>query len=324
MTDGIGRRGFLFGAGAAVLAMPAVAWAAGTAVALDYAYYNPLSLVVRDRRLVEKALGAGTTVTWVLSEGSNKALGYLRGGSIGIGSTAGAAALLGRANGAPVQVAGIYAEAEWCALVARKGSAVRDVAGLKGKSVAATPGTDPFIFLVRALKGAGLGVNDIRLVPLQHAQGRLALDRGQVDAWAGLDPFMAEAEIENGDALFFRNRDYVSPGTIVAREELLAKSPEVVKGVLAAYAEAGAWARANPDGVAALLAGAAKLPEAVAKRQLERTRFPSVAVDAAQRARIGAAVPVLAGSGSLSAGADPGRAFATLFAGAAGGSGVTG
>jgi sulfonate transport system substrate-binding protein len=35
-------------------------------------------------------------------------------------------------------------------------------------------------------------------VLLQHADGKTALIRGDVDAWAGLDPMMAQAEVEDG------------------------------------------------------------------------------------------------------------------------------
>ncbi len=73
---------------------------------------------------------------------------------------------------------------------------------LKGRRVAVTRGTDPHIFLIRSLRGAGLTERDVKLVLLQHPDGRTALDRGDVDAWAGLDPIMAAAEIENGDVLF--------------------------------------------------------------------------------------------------------------------------
>jgi len=38
-------------------------------IRLDYAHYNPLSLVARDQRLLENR---GCNVTWVLSAGSNK------------------------------------------------------------------------------------------------------------------------------------------------------------------------------------------------------------------------------------------------------------
>ena len=71
---------------------------------------------------------------------------------------------------------------------------IKNVADLKGKRVAVTRGTDPHIFLVRALHEAGLTEKDITPVLLQHADGKTALIRGDVDAWAGLDPMMAQAE----------------------------------------------------------------------------------------------------------------------------------
>ena len=150
-------------------------------------------------------------------------------------------------------------------------------------------------------------------MPLQHSQGRLALDRGEVDAWAGLDPFMAEAELQGHDVLFYRNPRYVSPGTLVVREDALAASPGVVTGVLAAYETARAWATAHPDALAALVASAARLPVPVAARQLSRTAFPPLDVTASQRERVGSAISVLVASGSVSTGGDPARAFATLF-----------
>ena len=67
-----------------------------------------------------------------------------------------------------------------------------------------TRGTDPHIFLVRALLDAGLTEKDITPVLLQHPDGKTALIRGDVDAWAGLDPMMAQAEVEDGAKLFFR------------------------------------------------------------------------------------------------------------------------
>ncbi len=301
-------------AAAATLCAPHLARAATNAVALDYAYYSPLSLVLRDQDLLARQLGASANVTWVQSAGSNKALEYLRGRSIDVGSTAGAAALLGRANGAPVKIVAIAADAEWTALVTRSGSPIRAVADLRGRTVAATPGTDPAIFLARALATAGLTRRDITLVPLQHAAGRAALDRGQVDAWAGLDPFMAEAELASGDRLFFRDPTLVTPCTLLARDDVAASRPEIVRAVIAAYAEARTWALAHPDALAALLAREAHLPLAVAQRQLARTRFPVPAVTAADRDRIAAAGPILAASGSLSAGGDSKAALATLFA----------
>src|SRR5690606_5900218 len=93
----------------------------------------------------------GIRVEWLLSLGSNKALELLNSESVDFGSTAGAAALLGKANGNPIQAVYIYSKPEWTALVTRKDSPIQRVEDLKGKKVAATRGTDPHIFLLRAL-----------------------------------------------------------------------------------------------------------------------------------------------------------------------------
>ena len=45
---------------------------------------------------------------------------------------------------------------------------------LKGKRVAVTRGTDPHIFLVRALQSVGLTERDITPVLLQHPDGKTA------------------------------------------------------------------------------------------------------------------------------------------------------
>ena len=311
------RRGFAT-LGCIVLAAAALLASQGRAQAqtvlrLDYAYYNPLSLVLKEKHWVEDALGPNVGVQWVLSAGSNKALEYLRGRSLDIGSTAGAAALLGRANGTQAKVVYVFSRPEWSALVTRPGSGITKLADLKGKRVAATPGTDPNILLLRGLATVGLGRGDITLVPLQHQDGRLALDRGDVDAWAGLDPFMAQAELQSHDVLFFRDKSLNSPGTLLARDGLIAEHPEMIRQVVAAYERARAWSRANPDDVAAILAKAAKLPPEVAKRELGRVNFSNPKPDAATRAQIAPSAPILKASGSLSANADLDRAQAELF-----------
>ena len=140
------------------------------------------------------------------SLGSNKALEFLNAGSIDFGSTAGAAALIGKINGNPIKSIYVYSRPEWTALVTRKDTGITKVADLKGKRVAVTRGTDPHIFLVRALAEAKLTEKDVKLVLLQHPDGRPALERGDVDAWAGLDPLMAAAEVESGAMLFYRKR----------------------------------------------------------------------------------------------------------------------
>src|ERR1700712_2031957 len=106
---------------------------------LDYAYYSPSSLVLRRFGWLEEEFKAdGTSIKWVLSAGSNRALEYLNAGSIDIGSSAGPAALLAKANGNPIRTPYIFSRPEWTALVVPKDSPIKSLADLKGRKVAAT------------------------------------------------------------------------------------------------------------------------------------------------------------------------------------------
>src|SRR3954447_25732614 len=138
-----------------------------------FATYNPVSLVLKEKGLLEKAFEKdGITVRWVQTLGSNKALEFLNAGSIDFGSTAGSAALVAKINGNPIKSIYVYSQPEWTALVARKDTALNKIEDLKGKRVAVTRGTDPHIFLVRALLSVGLTEKDITPVLLQHPDGK--------------------------------------------------------------------------------------------------------------------------------------------------------
>ena len=240
---------------------------------LDYAYYNPSSLVMRRFGWLEEALQEqGVGVEWVFSAGSNKANEYLRSEAVDFGSTAGAAALLARANGSPIKTVYIYSKPEWTALVVTADSPLTSVAELKGKKVAATKGTDPYFFLLRSLNAAGLSQADVEVINLQHADGRTALERGEVDAWSGLDPMMAASELDAGSKLLYRNIDFNTYGFLNAREDFLNQYPELTATVLETYERARKWILENPDEAATILAEEAKISQAVAERELfERT-----------------------------------------------------
>jgi len=242
----------------------------GQTLAIDFATYNPLSLVIKDQGWLEDA---GLDVTWVQSAGSNKANEALRAGAIEVGSTAGSAALLARSNGSPIQVIDLFSQPEWAALVTVDGTGVSSVADLAGKQVAATKGTDPYFFLLQSLEAEGLQASDITVQNLQHADGWAALQNGSVQAWAGLDPIMAGAE-EQGATLFYRNVDFNSYGFLNATEDFVQNKPEVAQAVVDAYEHARQWAQENPEETAQILADVAGLDLAVATKVIdERTNL---------------------------------------------------
>ena len=257
---------------------------------IDWATYNPVSIVLKDKGLLEKEFAKdGITIRWVQTLGSNKALEFLNASSIDFGSTAGSAALVAKINGNPIKSIYVYSRPEWTALVT-KDPKITKIEDLKGKRVAVTRGTDPHIFLVRALQSVGLTEKDITPVLLQHPDGKTALIRGDVQAWAGLDPMMAQAEVEDGAKLFYRKPEANTWGILNVRESFLKDHPEIVKRVLAVYEEARKYSLANYDEVKKAFIAVTKLPEPVVDKQLkERTELTHSKIGAPQRESILAA-----------------------------------
>jgi sulfonate transport system substrate-binding protein len=283
-------------------------------IKLDWAYYNPVSLVLKEKGLLEEEFEKdGIKIEWVQSLGSNKALELLRSKSVDFGSTAGAAALLGRANGNPIKAIYVYSNPEWTALVTRPNSGIRRIQDLKGKRVAVTRGTDPHIFLLRALNSVGLTEKDIELVPLQHPDGKTALEKGRVDAWAGLDPYTAQLEVEKDYILFFRNKEWNSYGILNVRESFAKDHPELVKRVLTVYEQARLWTLAHQSEAKQILASEAKLTDAVVAKVWERTDFTNSAIGPIQRETIRASGDILKQSQVIDPGTDIDRVVADLI-----------
>src|ERR1700723_2912144 len=272
----LSRRNLLLAAVATGVA-PRLAHAAASPkeIRVDWATYNPVSMVLKEQGLLEKEFGSeGIAIRWVQTLGSNKALEFLNAGSIDFGSTAGAAALIGRINGNPIKSIYVYSRPEWTALVTGKDTSINKIEDLKGRRVAVTRGTDPHIFLVRALQSVGLSEKDIVPVLLQHPDGKIALVRGDVDAWAGLDPMMAAAQVEDGAQLFYRNKAANTYGILNASEDFLNRYPDLTKRVLAVYEQARKYSLANYDDEKRVFMDVTKLPDAVVDIQLkERTEL---------------------------------------------------
>jgi len=299
------------GASAASVADPALA-----ELRIDYATYSPPSLVLKKQGSLEQAL-PGTTIKWVYSAGSSNALNFLQGNSIDFGSTAGAAALLSRANGNPIKVVYIYEQPEWTALVVAKDSTAKDIRDLRGKKIAAQKGTDPYFFLLRTLNQAGLSQADIQYVNLPHADGRTALERGQVDAWSGLDPHMAASELQAGSKLIYRNKDFNTYGFLNSREDFLRKYPETTKKVIELYERAKKWIVDNPDQAAQILADEAQINLEVAKRELnDRMNFNTSGIPGEAHASVlRAVVPIINAEQLANPGANVDKAVTDLVDG---------
>ncbi len=302
------RRTFL-GAASATITAPFVAGCTGSAtrsITLDWAYYNPVSLVLREHGWLEAEFADDDVeIEWVLSLGSNEANEYSQSEAAEFASTAGIAALMARTNDVPIRTPYVYSTPEWTALVAKADAGIEDVAHLEGKDVAATRGTDPHFFLLKALEDAGLSEEDVEIVDLQHSEGQSALVQDDVDAWAGLDPHMAELELEADVELFYRRPEYNTYGFLNVLEEFLADHPDDVERVLETYERGREWAIDNPDATAEILADESELSQEVAERVfVDRTDLSTPAPGEEHRELLSDLAPILEREGLVGEGAD--------------------
>lgn len=283
-------------------------------VRVDFAYYSPSSLVLKKFGWLEEAFKKdGIQVKWVHSAGSNRALEYLNAGSVEFGSTAGLSAVLARANGSEIKSVYVYSQPEWTALVVNKDSEIKSVTDLRGKKIAATKGTDPYLFLLRSLQKFGIKKSEVEIVHLQHADGRAALEQGRVDAWVGLDPHMASSELEAGSKLIYRNVNFNTYGFLNVPEKFAKEHPEVINTVIQNYERARKWILSNPEEAAKILATEANISVDVAKLQLIRTGLKNPVIGQEHITALSEAAPILVEEKLVRPGTDVNKVIGELI-----------
>lgn len=251
-------------------------------VSLGYSYIVPASLILKQKGWLEQDLaGRGIAVKWVLSLGSNKTIEFLRGKSIDFGPSSNASAFLARANGTPLKLAYWTERKNGAPILVRNDSPYKSVADLKGKKIAATPGTGPYIGLIAALKTHGLSKDDVQIVALQHPEGRLALAAGRVDAWAGLEPDWSIAELKNNAHVLFADETLVGGGVFNVREDFARQNPAIVDIVVKNLDRARRYANEHADEAVQVFADGSKLDLDVAKSAFFRSDTSNPQVTAA-------------------------------------------
>jgi sulfonate transport system substrate-binding protein len=263
-------------------------------VSVDYSYYNPLSLVIKKFKWLEKEFETEhVPIRWVFTPGSNLALKYLKDDSVNVSSSASLSSVLSRASGNRIKAVYVFARPEWVALLVNRDSPINSMNDLKGKRIAVTPGTDPYFFLLRALREAGMHKEDVEIVPLQHTDGRTALERKNIDAWSAVQPYAGMSQLENGSRVIYRNVLYNSYGVLNVSVDFANKYPEAMLRVLSVYEKARKWALRHPDDLEVIYAEEAKVPLAVSRLVLSKYDFFNPVIDRNDMAMLRVASRVL-------------------------------
>jgi sulfonate transport system substrate-binding protein len=179
------------------------------------------------------------------------------------------------------------------AIVVPRGSPIRAVADLAGKSVivSSARGSISHYLLLEALGEAHVPASEVRIGFMLPNEAASAFATGQIDAWATFGTYQIRAEADG--ARILRDGDGIGPGysIIAVSEAALADRGKraAVLDYLARAQRASRWCRENPEAYAALYAHQtgmdAKLTKVVVEREMPGLAAPDATfVAALQRA----------------------------------------
>lgn len=177
-------------------------------------------------------------------------------GKIALGYAGVASPILAQSEGVPfVYIGNDSALPGSIGLIVPQDSPIRTLADLKGKKIAATQKTAGHYLLIRALTQDCLQLKDAQFVDWPPPKAQEAFVRGEVDAWAIWQPFLAQLQeimpvhfLANSDGLMNDRSFYL------ASRSFASDFPDIVKIVMGETRQMATWITKNPEPAAEMSA----------------------------------------------------------------------
>jgi sulfonate transport system substrate-binding protein len=227
--------------------------------------------------------GAPYKVEWSEFPAAQHLLEAIGGGAVDVGLVGDAPFMFAYQSGSRIKAVGAqYASerpSEALALVVPAGSPARTLADLKGKKVATTRGSVGHYLVIRALADAGLPADWVTFTFLPPGDAKAAFSSGSIDGWAIWTPYLPAALKEKARIIVDGHDLVQAYGFEVANDDAIAAKPALLADFLKREAKGLAWARANPDTYAAVLAKETGLPLDIAQDYARKNRRVAVPID---------------------------------------------
>jgi NitT/TauT family transport system substrate-binding protein len=190
--------------------------------------------------------------------------------SVDFGGFGIAAATLGAAAGEPVVVVGAFCN-RGMGVIAKAGSGISNIAGLRGKRVGIWPGSTQEVFILERLRQNGMTVRDITSVRVPFGEMHAMLSRGDIDAYVGAEPGPGLSlssgvgqlvEYPYGTAMGGLNMIFATSEAVIAQD------PALVRTMLGIHRRASEHMMANKAEVAEATVRILGAPRAAVDRAL--------------------------------------------------------
>ena len=235
-----------------------------------------------DIRLLLKTAGIapeGFTIDYSTFPSGQQVIEAMNGGSLDVGSMSEIPPVFAAASATQSfrQIGIIHGDVNNQVLLVPKGSAIGDLAGLKGKRVGYVRATTSQYFLIRMLQSVGLGWGDITPIAMGVSDGAAAFSNGALDAWAIYGFPIQRAIATEGarvlrTALGFLSGNYI----LSAHKDALADpaTVDLIGRYIRLHKRGFAWATAHEDRWAQIAAQEIGVPLDYVRDQFRRKSDP--------------------------------------------------
>jgi NitT/TauT family transport system substrate-binding protein len=149
-----------------------------------------------------------------------------------------------RSQGVPIRI--VYLGHRYgSSMTVRRDGPVHSVADLRGRTIAIPSRfSDERLVALRALRSAGMTVNDVHMVEMAPPDMASALAASAIDAFIVAEPYPSQAEIGGYGRILFDAReywpDYISC-VLVVRQDVIDRRPAAVQALVDGIARSGLW-----------------------------------------------------------------------------------
>jgi sulfonate transport system substrate-binding protein len=221
------------------------------------------------------------TIEWKEFAAAAPLLEALSAGAIETGLVGDAPFTFAAASKVPVKaIAAIRQSQEGLALLVPDGSAVKNIADLRGKKIATGRGSIGHQLVLAALESKGWTTNDVQLVFLAPSDAKIAYSQGSVDAWSTWEPYVSQEEV------LFKSRRIITgegltPGLsfeVATPTAIRDKRPEL-EDFVRRLAAARAWSQDHVDSYAETWGKLMNIPSEVPRNWLGRAKIRITPID---------------------------------------------
>ena len=230
---------------------------AGGTIRIGYQKATPLDVLRLSGNLDHRLASQGIQVEWTNFAAGPQTLEAMNGGSVDLSSMGDTPPIFGQAAGIPLVYVANEPPGDGSsrAILVAKDSPIHSIKDLRGKRIAVQKASGTHNFVIQALDKAGVPYDAVTFEFLAPADGRVAFESGQVDAWAIWDPFLAAAEQNGKSRVLIDGAGVVTSGDFYLSSRSFALAhPEWIKTTLEEVDKTAKWIDTNPRKAAELLA----------------------------------------------------------------------